>query len=170
MKKFIFILILFLCAGCRNHPGGGSAIDPQNNSKELEVDDRKNGQEPIPLDDQDLNARNPRSTVLNPVFFSYDEFRIEEDQVPVLQTNAATMSDSLTANFTVEGHCDERGTEEYNLALGDRRAKAAKDYLVSLGIDSKRIHTISYGESHPFENGHDEASWRLNRRAQFVSQ
>jgi peptidoglycan-associated lipoprotein len=170
LKKFIFVVILFLCAGCRNHPGGNPMIDPQNNLKGLEADNRDSGQEPIPLDDQDLNAGRSHSTVLNPVFFPFDEFRIEEDQVPVLQTNADTMSHSLAANFTVEGHCDERGTEEYNLALGDRRAKAAKDYLVSLGIDPKRIHTISYGENHPFGFGHDETAWRLNRRAQFLAE
>ena len=67
----------------------------------------------------------------------------------------------------VEGHCDERGTEEYNLALGERRAKSSFDYLVSLGISADRIRTISYGKSQPLDTGHDEIAWQKNRRAQF---
>jgi peptidoglycan-associated lipoprotein len=170
LKKFIIVVLLLFFAACRHHPGGESLIDPRNDSKGLGAEDTNQIQEPIQLEDQDLNAGQNKSSSLNPVFFEYDESSIEKDQVPVLITNANAMTQTQPANFTIEGHCDERGTEEYNLALGDRRAKSAKDYLVSLGIDPKRIHTISYGESHPFENGHDEDAWRLNRRAQFVTQ
>jgi peptidoglycan-associated lipoprotein len=74
------------------------------------------------------------------------------------------------AAFTIEGHCDERGTREYNLGLGQRRAKAAKDYLVSASIDAKRIKIISYGKERPFVSGHDESAWKWNRRAHFVLQ
>jgi peptidoglycan-associated lipoprotein len=74
-----------------------------------------------------------------------------------------------TANVLIEGHCDERGTDEYNLALGERRAKAAKDYLVTLGIADARLNTISYGESKPFAEGHNESAWQQNRRAHFVA-
>ena len=73
-----------------------------------------------------------------------------------------------TVLVLVEGHCDERNTREYNLALGERRANAVRDYLMSLGVTSDRIRTISYGEERPFALGHTEASWRLNRRAHFV--
>lgn len=170
MKKIISLLFLFLWAGCGSHHGGDPGIDPQINSGKLEVEDTNSGLEPIKLVDEDLNAGSFRSTVLNPVFFQYDDSKIGGDQVPVLLNNAKTVEDSAIADLLIEGHCDERGTEEYNLALGDRRAKAAKDYLVSLGIDGKRIRTISYGENHPFEIGHDESAWKLNRRAQFVSQ
>ena len=69
---------------------------------------------------------------------------------------------------TIEGHCDERGTAEYNLALGERRANAARAYLVSLGIPADRLRTISYGKEFPFDPGHDEAAWARNRRAHFV--
>ncbi len=68
----------------------------------------------------------------------------------------------------IQGHCDERGTDEYNLALGDRRAQVTKAYLVSLGISAARLETISYGEERPFVEGHDESAWRLNRLAHFV--
>jgi peptidoglycan-associated lipoprotein len=70
--------------------------------------------------------------------------------------------------LVIEGHCDERGTEEYNLALGDRRAQAAQDYLVNLGVTPAQLAGISYGEERPFSQGHDEGAWRLNRRAHFV--
>jgi peptidoglycan-associated lipoprotein len=72
------------------------------------------------------------------------------------------------AQVTVEGHCDERGTSEYNLGLGDRRAKAVREYLVAAGVDGGRIRTISYGKERPFVQGHDESAWRWNRRAHFV--
>jgi peptidoglycan-associated lipoprotein len=70
--------------------------------------------------------------------------------------------------ITIEGHCDERGTAEYNLALGDRRALAARDYLVSLGVPAARLATVSYGKEFPFDAGHQEAAWSLNRRAHFL--
>jgi peptidoglycan-associated lipoprotein len=105
---------------------------------------------------------------LQPVFFDFDKSDIREDQIAALQNNANVMKKNSTANVLIEGHCDERGTVEYNLALGDRRARAAKDYLVSLGISENRMSIISYGKSRPFAEGHDEDAWRLNRRAQFV--
>ncbi len=105
---------------------------------------------------------------LNPVFFEYDSFDIGETQVPVLQTNARAVQNQGLPRIRIEGHCDERGTEEYNLALGDRRARAAKEYLISLGLDPDKMHTLSYGENRPFEKGHDETAWGSNRRAHFV--
>ena len=73
-----------------------------------------------------------------------------------------------TWQVTIEGHCDERGTAEYNLALGERRALAAKNYLVSLGIPADKVRTVSYGKEFPFDPGHDDAAWSKNRRAHFV--
>ncbi|MCI0607166.1 peptidoglycan-associated lipoprotein Pal [bacterium] len=102
------------------------------------------------------------------IFFDYNRFDIRDDQTPALQANANILRNNPVVSVTLEGHCDERGTEEYNLALGERRAKAVKDYLVSLGIAPERIQTISYGESRPFAFGHNEDSWQENRRAQSV--
>jgi peptidoglycan-associated lipoprotein len=79
------------------------------------------------------------------------------------------MMSSMGGSYQIEGHCDERGSAEYNLALGDRRARAVKDYLVSLGVDPARLSTISYGEERPFAMGHDEAAWAQNRRGHFVT-
>ena len=170
MKLAISVLILFMLAAC-SHRNKNDVVDPAVASNKLEEDHS------VPMDepkqnvdenlDDDLYGVN---SGLNPVFFQYDDSQIEAEQVTVLENNAEALSHSSGSLFTIEGHCDERGTEEYNLALGDRRAKAAKDYLVSLGIDGKRIRTISYGESRPFASGHNEESWSSNRRAQFVTQ
>jgi len=85
-----------------------------------------------------------------------------------LNANAATLKQYPTWSVTIEGHCDERGTPEYNLALGERRAIAARAYLVALGIPADRLRTVSYGKEFPFDAGHEEGSWSKNRRAHFV--
>jgi len=86
----------------------------------------------------------------------------------VLDANAKLLRDNAGAGITIEGHCDERGTAEYNLALGEKRALAAKTYLVSLGVPADRVRTVSYGKEFPFDPGHDEGAWSKNRRAHFV--
>lgn len=108
---------------------------------------------------------------LQPVFYDYNKSDVREDQIAALQNNARVLKTGQCAPASVllEGHCDERGTDEYNLALGERRAKAAKDYLVSLGIAEGRMSTISYGESKPFSEGHNEEAWQQNRRAHFLA-
>jgi peptidoglycan-associated lipoprotein len=103
-----------------------------------------------------------------PVFFDFNKSDIREDQISALQNNASILKKNPNVSVLIEGHCDERGTVEYNLALGDRRAKAAQEYLVSLGIAENRTSVISYGKSRPFAEGHDEDAWRLNRRDQFI--
>jgi peptidoglycan-associated lipoprotein len=84
-----------------------------------------------------------------------------------LQANVETMKAFPTADVLIEGHCDERGTVEYNLALGERRARSARDYMVSLGVSADRIQIISYGKERPVDFGHNEAAWAKNRRAEF---
>jgi peptidoglycan-associated lipoprotein len=108
------------------------------------------------------------SSYLKPAFFDYDKADIRADARDVLASNATWLKTYPKVQFTIEGHADERGTAQYNLALGDRRANAAKDYLVSLGVDASRIKTVSYGKERPFAAGHDEDSWQKNRRAHFV--
>jgi peptidoglycan-associated lipoprotein len=109
-----------------------------------------------------------REKPLGTVYFDYDRALIRDDARAVLDGNAAWLAKFRTAKILVEGHCDERGTEEYNLALGEKRAKSAQDYLLSMGIASDRIKIISYGKSQPINPGHDESAWQMNRRAQFV--
>ena len=113
---------------------------------------------------EDLNRDSP----LKPVFFPLDGFDLDGDGRAVVSANAAILKQYPTWMVTIEGHCDERGTAEYNLALGERRAIAVQAYLVSLGIPADRIRTVSYGKEFPFDPGHDEAAWSKNRRAHFV--
>jgi peptidoglycan-associated lipoprotein len=112
----------------------------------------------------DLNRNSP----LKPVFFEYDSSDLSSDAQKTLDENAATMKKYPTWAVTIEGHCDERGTAEYNLALGERRSVTARAYLVSLGIPADRIRTVSYGKEFPFDPGHSETSFSKNRRAHFV--
>lgn len=112
----------------------------------------------------DLN----RMDVLRTVLFDFDSSSIRPDQMAVMESNATWLLEHPDTRIIVEGHCDERGTREYNLALGQRRANAAADFLVSLGIDPDRIETVSFGEELPAMSGHNERAWAANRRAVFV--
>ena len=105
---------------------------------------------------------------LNPVFFDFDSATLDDKARATLDQNAKTLRAHGTAKIVIEGHCDERGTAEYNQALGERRAQAARDYLVAAGVGATRVEIISYGKERPFDNGHDESAWAKNRRAHFV--
>jgi peptidoglycan-associated lipoprotein len=102
--------------------------------------------------------------------FDFDKSFIREDAKPILQAVADYLKKNPGAKILIEGHCDERGTSEYNMALGDRRAHAARKYLEALGVPRSRLSTISYGEERPLDPGHDEEAWAKNRRAAFVLQ
>jgi peptidoglycan-associated lipoprotein len=104
------------------------------------------------------------------VFFAYDSYDIEPQYQQLLQADARFLQQHPSITFTIEGHCDERGSTEYNLALGDNRATATKAALVQLGIDPNRIRTISYGKEKPFCTEHTESCWQQNRRGHFVYQ
>ncbi|HKY21539.1 MAG TPA: OmpA family protein [Vicinamibacterales bacterium] len=112
----------------------------------------------------DLNRDSP----LRPIFFELDSSDVNDAGRGILQANAAVLKKYASWVVTIEGHCDERGTAEYNLALGERRAASARTYLVSLGIDANRLRTVSYGSEFPFDPAHQESAWGRNRRAHFV--
>jgi peptidoglycan-associated lipoprotein len=107
---------------------------------------------------------------LKDVFFAFDEYSLTEEAREILASDGKVLSQTRKLNVVIEGHCDERGTVEYNLALGEKRANSAKSYLVNYGIEASRISTVSYGKERPFDPGHDEAAWAKNRRAHFVVQ
>jgi len=109
-----------------------------------------------------------REAPLAMINFDYDRYDIRQDALPVLRANAAWLQKFRTAKVLIEGHCDERGTEDYNLALGEKRAKSAQDYLASLGVDPGRLKIISYGKSQPLDPSTNEFAWARNRRAQFL--
>lgn len=102
------------------------------------------------------------------IYYDFDKFNLTPDARKILAEKASFLNVHPEIKIKVEGHCDERGTREYNLALGERRAKAAMDYLIFLGINPMRISTISYGEERPLDPGHNEEAWTKNRRAHFL--
>ncbi len=109
-----------------------------------------------------------RDQVLKRINFDFDQYAIREDMKPVMQANANWLLKFPSVEVLVEGHCDERGTIEYNIALGEKRAEAAKNYLASLGLNPAKVKIISYGKSKPLVTGVDEETYFQNRRAEFV--
>lgn len=126
--------------------------------------------------EKELSAQTAKSEAVVPevkglqdIFFDFDRFTIREDARPLLEENAKYLKANQNIHIVIEGHCDERGTSEYNIALGERRAQSAKKYLTDLGIDASRISVISYGKERPFCADHNEQCWQENRRAHFVA-
>src|SRR6185369_1380988 len=107
-------------------------------------------------------------TALKMVNFDFDSYVLTKPARDILYNNADFLLKKYKGKVKIEGHCDERGSDEYNLALGEKRAKAALDYLSTLGVPSEQLSIISYGKERPLDAGHDEASWAKNRRAEFV--
>ena len=105
--------------------------------------------------------------VLQPIYFEYNKSNIRPEYQPVLENISKWLVKKVGSQLLIGGHCDERGTDENNLALGERRALAVRRYLIALGVASDRVHTISYGEEKPAVHGSDEAAWSKNRRAEF---
>jgi len=108
------------------------------------------------------------SKLLRDIHFNYDKYDVRREDEGILKENAAFLKKNPRMKVQIEGHCDERGTTEYNLALGERRASSVKKYLASLGIASDRISTISYGKERPLDRGHNEQAWAKNRRAHII--
>ena len=155
------ILSLVAVAGC----GGKKAVDqtPTETAPDTPVEEPT--ETPIETPTETTNDVSPIS--LSDVFFDFDQYNLSSEAKSTLEANARELK-RVSGNVTIEGHCDERGTKAYNLALGDKRAGVAKDYLVSLGVTASRITTISYGKERPFDSGHDETAWAKNRRGHFV--
>ena len=108
-----------------------------------------------------------REEQLQTVYFDFDKYNLRPDAKSSLDANFALLQQFANVVIKIEGHCDERGTVEYNLALGEKRAKAVMDYLTGLGVAASRISVISYGKERPVDAGHNEAAWSKNRRAEF---
>jgi len=123
---------------------------------------------PLPTDIEELNRVAQSRGYIQDAFFEYNESTLSSEAQAALSASADWLKKNEQYNLLVEGHCDERGTEQYNLALGDRRANTVKEYLTTLGVDAGRIRTVSYGEERPFDNGHDDAAWAKNRRGHLV--
>jgi peptidoglycan-associated lipoprotein len=178
MKKLIIyslaiILVFSFAVSCKKKPKEVPPAPPQTQEQPpVERVEQPKIQEPQLSEEEMLLQKSldqiNREKPLGIVYFDYDSAVIRNDARGVMDVNASWLKKFRTVKILVEGHCDERGTEEYNLALGEKRAKAAQDYLLSTGITSDRIRIISYGKSQPLNPGHDESSWQMNRRAQFL--
>ena len=164
----LLVVVALLLAGCPKRPeveeGKPGAMAPGKMGEEKVAKPQPMKEEPVKAP-----ASPTMETPLKDVFFDFDKSVLREDAKKTLNENTQWLKANPAVRIVVEGHCDERGTNEYNLALGERRAKAVRDYLVAGGIEAKRISTISYGEERPFVLGHDESAWKFNRRAHFVA-
>ena len=164
-RLFSVVVLMLVCAlcmtGCRDRKGGRRAGDNIGGTvgatDEAGLASRPEGQ---------LNILT--SVKYDPVMFVYDSAQIQESERPKIEAVADNLKKNTGAGVIVEGHCDERGSAEYNLALGERRALAVRAYLIGLGIDGANLQTKSYGKEQPVNPGHDESAWRLNRRSEFV--
>lgn len=112
-------------------------------------------------------AGEQKSALLKDILFDYDSYAIKTDDLGRLKDIGAWLNRNKSVKLTVEGHCDERGTQEYNLVLGQKRSEVVKEYLIKTGVDANRINAVSYGKEAPADQGHSEAAWALNRRAHF---
>jgi len=123
---------------------------------------------PTPLPGPSISQQAFQEFQNQDIYFDFDKYDLRTDARTTLDRKASFLNQNSSVRVQVEGHCDERGTNEYNLALGERRANAAKQYLTTAGISAGRLSTISYGEERPLDPGHTEAAWARNRRAHFV--
>jgi peptidoglycan-associated lipoprotein len=153
MRRFRFALLILLTLSlfaCSSSKGGKA--NPEDGLD-------KAGDGNIPL----ANA----GSELTMIHYSFDSSSLSSQAQGILRDDAKWLNDNPGKKVQIEGHCDERGTNEYNLALGERRARSAYDYLRNLGVKKEQMSTISYGEELPLDPGHDESAWSKNRRAQF---
>ena len=185
-KKFISLLLLLgmVFAGCsspkvvqqpvqpeQRQPQQSEATqqEPERRITEIRPTDRMTEQQLAKIvTNEDIPKYKETSGLFQDIYFDYDEYQIQPDARPILEKVSSWLLKNSAAKIAVEGNCDERGTNEYNLALGDRRAKAVRDYLIALGIAPDRIQTISYGEEKPVCMEQAEQCWARNRRVHFV--
>jgi peptidoglycan-associated lipoprotein len=175
-----FAIALALVSGCKPKPPETTPTPPQpaetapaeTAPKAVETPPPKEITSDFPTEKVETGeipaAELNRKGVLKTVYFAFDSYELDDQARQVLQANAQWLKSNPGRSILIEGHCDERGTIEYNLALGERRAGVVRDYLVGLGIDAFRIRIVSYGEEDPVDPGHTEEAWAKNRRAESV--
>jgi len=187
-KKGIVVLVLILCVGLlltgcpkktvvKEEPSMKKVEEPmaeREKAAKLESEETKKAKEQefekslVAKKEPGIAGEVFESSLLKDIHFDFDKYDIRPRDAEILKENAALLTKYPKVKIQVEGHCDERGTNEYNLALGERRANAAKKYLLSLGITTDQISSISYGEEKPLETGHNEEAWAKNRRGHFI--
>jgi peptidoglycan-associated lipoprotein len=180
MKKALVILCMLIFAvGCKKavKPASDVTAAPETPVQEETLDTEEFVEEVIMPPQEDeittstediLSAEEEAMRIFKDVLFDFDKFNIRPDARPTLNAIASFLNDNRGINIVVEGHCDERGTNEYNLALGEKRAKATNSYLISLGVAQERIIPMTFGEEKPLCEEHNESCWQQNRRAHFA--
>lgn len=165
-------LAILLAAGCAKKPAPEAAPAEAPVVTETPAPEEPRGVQEQPVTEAPVTDREaaPAAAVaeMQRIFFDFDQYTLSPQARQTLTANAEYLKANPRVNIQIEGHCDERGSDEYNLALGERRARAARDYLLSLGIAGDRLTTISYGEERPLDPASTEAAWAKNRRAEFV--
>src|ERR1700741_584993 len=174
---FCFVLSAFVAlAGCSSKtaqpdvPSTASASPPAETPKQPAAPSSSTTSSSLDALKRGDSTATPASSPLQEVYFDFDSYDLRPDARDVLKTNGQWLKANPAAQIQIEGHCDERGTGEYNLALGSKRAQSVKDYLVTLGVSGDRLSTISYGEEVQVCTEHSEECWQKNRRARFVVQ
>jgi peptidoglycan-associated lipoprotein len=168
MKRVGYLIFLglvvaaFVIASC----GGGTPPPPAEEAPVVEVVDTVKPEVPPPPPKPEPTMDEIQQS-LRTIYFDFDKFNLRPDAKEDLDHNYEILKEYPNVMVQIQGHCDERGTVEYNLALGEKRASAAKDYLVGMGVNPDRLSTISYGEERPFNPAHNEAAWAQNRRDEF---
>lgn len=166
LKNLRAVLPALICVSVLTLSGCGSKKGADSEMK-AEGGDAMGAEEP--LESKSIGIMEGRTSgPMLPVYFDFDSQDVREDQVSRIQVNADFLNKNTDVNIRIEGNCDPRGTNEYNMALGERRALSAKKYLKNLGVPEARMTTVSYGEEKILLHGHDELSWAQNRRDDFV--
>lgn len=172
----LFALLLSACSQTSDTQGSGALVedgtsqyDPNSNSQViqgLDPDGAVTVEDSYTANNQGANFTGPQALrENNAIYFKYDSDQIQDQYIAVMQAHAQYLRDNPDARIIIEGHTDERGTPEYNIALGERRARAVARYMQNLGVDVNQLSIVSYGEEKPVDPGHNEAAWAKNRRA-----
>lgn len=180
MRKNITWILLALCcgafavAGCAKKEVVKKDETPAPAAPEVTAPAPAPAPAPVPVAQEPVVKEEPAPAAeeavqpFETIYFDFDSYVLRKDARDLLAKNAQWMMKNPASKVRLEGHCDERGSDEYNLALGEKRAKAALSYLLTLGVSQENLSTISYGKEKPADQGHDEAAWAKNRRVEFV--
>ncbi len=177
LLPFLVLIAFGFTVGCKSAPPAEQPVTqaPVFQAPAAEPVDETDGfKDAVPADEGIVEVETTDAATLNaqrilkPIHYEFDKHNLKSDAIRTLGANAARIKENSRFVVRIEGHCDERGTVEYNLSLGEKRARAARDYLVSLGVPSNRLRVISYGKERPADSRHNESAWAMNRRADFV--
>lgn len=167
VKTVLLALVgMLIVAGCATTQVADETAVPQQSSDVASSTPQSNLDEKPAAEMQPVEVP-AAQFAFDQVYFAYDQSTLSEQARAALSNNALILQTAPDLRVTIEGHCDDRGSDEYNLALGERRAQAVRNFLVSLGVDPERMETISYGEEMPAKSGQNEIAWAMNRRAEF---